>query len=56
MADAQWIQFCLGTALSWFQGGVLLSVFLLRLYNGEKGSGPWSRWLFICFILCIKRC
>ncbi|MGI6149943.1 MAG: protein TraX [Firmicutes bacterium] len=34
---------------SWFQGGVLLSVFLLRLYNGEKGGGPWSRWLFYLF-------
>lgn len=36
-------------ANSWYHGGLLLGFLLPRLYNGERGGGAWSKWLFYGF-------
>ena len=32
-----------------YHGGLLLG-YLPRLYNGERGGGAWTKWLFMGFI------
>lgn len=34
---------------SWFHLGIVINVFLLPLYNGERGGGAWGRWIFYVF-------
>lgn len=34
---------------SWFHSGIIVSLFLLRRYNGQRGGGSWGRWLFYAF-------
>lgn len=36
-------------ANSWYHGGLLLGFMLPRLYNGERGGGAWTKWLFYGF-------